>query len=282
MDKILVTGADGQLGRCLRDIASFYTDFSFIFTDVAELDITSREAVMSYINELHPSWIVNAAAYTAVDKAESDVETARLLNATAVSYLVDVAKSAGAGLVHISTDYVFHGDNPEPLTEQSPCDPLSVYGRTKLEGEKAALSYDRSIVLRTGWLYSEYGRNFVKTILSLSSNHDSIRVVADQWGTPTSAHDLSKAIMTVIQNPVYGLFHFSDEGLTCWALFAEEIISKSGCKCTVEHISTPEYPLPAKRPQYSILSKKKFVSTFNVDIPEWEISLDDVLHKLKI
>jgi len=276
MKTILVTGADGQLGHCLRDIAAFYPDYKFIFTD---LDITSSAAVTTCITEAKPSWIVNTAAYTSVDDAESDVETARLLNATAVSYLVDAAKSVGAGFIHISTDYVFAGNNPDPLTEDDPAEPISVYGQTKLEGEKAALTYDRTTVLRTGWLYSEYGTNFVKTILSMSSNRDSVRVVSDQWGSPTSAHDLSKAIMTVIEKPSYGLFHFSNEGVTSRALFAEEILS--GTDTSVEHISTQDYPQQAPRPAFTILSKHKFTSTFGIDIPEWEASLSEVLHKLK-
>lgn len=278
--KILVTGANGQLGNCLREIAE-QTDHSFVFTDFEELDITNKKAVCDFVNEQQPDWIVNAAAYTAVDKAESDLEKARLLNATAVGYLAKAAKDVEAGIVHISTDYVFKGDNPNPLTEEEMTAPVSAYGKTKLEGEILVQEYNPDhIIIRTAWLYSTFGNNFIKTMRRIAVDKDTISVVSDQWGSPTSAHDLAKAILTAVENPIPGIYHFSNEGVTNWALFAEEIMMLSGIECKVNHITTEEYPTPAKRPEYSILSKKKFKDTFKITIPEWEASLEEVINKL--
>lgn len=276
---ILVTGANGQLGNCLRELAPT-TPHKFIFTDVAELDITSSEAVAAMFTKEQPDWVVNCAAYTAVDKAENDIELATLLNATAVGILADEAQKIGAGIVHISTDYVFKGDEPTPRVETDPVDPQSAYGRTKLEGEKLAAKNPKSVIIRTSWLYSVYGNNFVKTMRRLGAEKAEIGVVADQWGSPTSAHDLAKAILVVIEKPEYGLYHFSNEGVTNWALFAEEIMALSDLKCKVNHITTEQYPTPAKRPEYSLLSKKKFFTTFGFIIPEWEFSLEEVIMKL--
>jgi len=284
--KILVTGADGQLGRCMRDISVLNAQYEYIFTDVNELDITDYSKVVKMVQDERPDWIVNCAGYTAVDKAEEDQSKARLLNVDAVQNLVKAAEKIKASLIHISTDYVFPGSNPEPLLEEEPPCPLSVYGKTKHESEMIALDYPKSIVLRTSWLYSEYGNNFVKTMRKLAKDRDDVNVVGDQWGTPTSAHDLAKAIMKVISKPTYGLFHFSNEGLTSWALFTEEIFAQSGIKCQVNHISTEDYnnsvgsKTVAKRPAYSILSKKKFSKTYKVDIPEWETALEFVIQRL--
>lgn len=276
---ILVTGANGQLGNCLREIAPT-TTHRFIFTDVTELDITSRDAVRAMFDRERPDWVVNCAAYTAVDKAESQPDLALLLNATAVEILATEAQRIGAAIVHVSTDYVFKGDNPEPRKETDPTEPQSVYGTTKLDGEKAAALNPRHIILRTSWLYSIYGNNFVKTMRRLGTEKDEISVVADQWGSPTSAHDLARAIVTTIDKPEYGIYHFSNEGITNWAIFAEEIMTLSGLSCKVNHITTAQYPTAAKRPEFSIMAKAKFSSTFNVVIPEWEISLEDVVQKL--
>lgn len=276
---ILVTGANGQLGNCLREIAPT-TTHRFIFTDVTELDITSRDAVRAMFDRERPDWVVNCAAYTAVDKAESQPDLALLLNATAVEILATEAQKIGAAIVHVSTDYVFKGDNPEPRKETDPTEPQSVYGATKLDGEKAAALNPRHIILRTSWLYSIYGNNFVKTMRRLGTEKDEISVVADQWGSPTSAHDLARAIVTTIDKPEYGIYHFSNEGITNWAIFAEEIMTLSGLNCKVNHITTAQYPTAAKRPEFSIMAKAKFSSTFNVVIPEWEISLEDVVQKL--
>ena len=278
--KILVTGANGQLGNCLRELEK-ETQHIFVFTDYEELDITNQQAVNEFVAEQQPDWIVNAAAYTAVDKAESDVEKAELLNATAVGYLAKAAHEVGAGIVHISTDYVFKGDNPNPLTEEEPTGPISVYGKTKLQGEELVKLYNpENIIIRTAWLYSSFGNNFVKTMRRLGGEKEEISVVADQWGSPTSAHDLARAIITAVEKPNYGVFHFSNEGVTNWALFAEEIMMLSGLECKVNAINADQYPTAAKRPNFSLLSKKKFTDTYKITIPEWEASLEEVINKL--
>ncbi len=278
--KLLITGANGQLGNCLREIAPTVRH-KFVFTDYEELDITNPEAVHTMFNAEKPDWVINCAAYTAVDKAEGDEEMARKLNATAVDYLAKYSAAVGAGLVHISTDYVFKGDNPQPLSENEPTAPVSVYGKTKLEGEKFAELNPAHIIIRTSWLYSQFGKNFVKTMRDLGAAKAEINVVGDQWGSPTSAADLAKAIIVAVEKPKYGTYHFSNEGVTSWALFAEEIMHLSGIECLVNHISTEEYPTAATRPAYSLLDKHKFTTTFGITIPEWESSLEDVIQILE-
>lgn len=282
---IVVTGANGQLGSCLRDIAPKYPRYKFIFTDVAELDITDEAAVEVFFTEKKPKWVINAAAYTAVDKAESDEQMARLLNATAVGVLARQSDRVGAGFVHISTDYVFEGTDPSPLTEDQPAKPQGVYGVTKLEGEREAAKSPKTIILRTSWLYSAYGNNFVKTMRRLGSEREEIGVVSDQWGSPTSADDLAEGIMIAITKAdggaeVYGLYHYSNQGITCWADFAQQIMDLSDLQCRVNYITTAEYPTPAKRPEFSIMSKQKFETVFEVQIPEWEDALERVINKL--
>ena len=267
------------MGRCLRELAPTLKH-QFVFTDVAELDITSPRDVEVICEAERPDWLVNCAAYTAVDRAEQEPDKARLLNATAVGILSDAAQRVGAGIVHISTDYVFRGDQPEPRVESDPVDPQSVYGVTKLEGERMAARNPKHITLRTSWLYSAYGNNFVKTMRRMGAERDEVSVVADQWGSPTSAHDLARAVICAIEHPTYGLYHFSNEGTTSWALFAEQIMQHSGLHCTVKHISTAEYGAAAPRPAFSLLDKHKFVTTFGMVIPEWEASLEQVIEKL--
>ncbi len=275
--KVLVTGANGQLGQCIREIAPKLR-YEFVFTDFEELDITSVGAVAEMMDAEKPDWVVNCAAYTAVDRAEEEKDIAGLLNVTAVGILAAESARVGAGIVHISTDYVFSGDQPTPRTEDDETEPVSVYGRTKLEGEKLVLQNNpKHIILRTSWLYSVYGNNFVKTMRRLGAERDEVQVVSDQWGSPTSAHDLARAVATVIEKPVYGVYHFSNQGATNWAIFAEEVMNLSGIGCVVKHITTQEYPTPAKRPEYSLLSKHKFTETFGVVIPEWEHSLEEVI-----
>lgn len=276
---LLVTGANGQLGNCMRELAPLVSH-KFIFTDVTELDITNVHAVHEIMEREHPDFVINCAAYTAVDKAESNKDLARLLNATAVQILADEAQKVDAGIVHISTDYVFKGDTPEPRKEDDPTEPISVYGITKLEGEKFAARNPKHLIIRTSWLYSVYGNNFVKTMRRLGLEKSEIAVVSDQWGSPTSAHDLAKAILTAVEKPLYGTYHFSNEGTTNWALFAEEIMSLSGLNCMIKHITTAEYPTEAARPQYSLMNKSKFATTFNIQIPDWEASLEEVINKL--
>lgn len=284
-NKIIVTGANGQLGNCLRDIAKDYSMYEFVFTDLAELDITKEGSVATFFDEQKPRWVVNAAAYTAVDKAESDVDFARLLNATAVGILAKQSAHVGAGFVQISTDYVFDGFGQAILTEDKDTNPQGVYGVTKLEGEREAFRNPKHIILRTSWLYSAYGNNFVKTMRRLGAEKAEIGVVADQWGSPTSANDLAQAIMVAIVKAdtganVYGLYHFSNEGATCWADFAQLIMEYSDLTCRVNGISTAAYPTPAKRPAFSVMSKAKFTKTFDFVIADWELSLEKVIEKL--
>lgn len=288
MNKIVVTGANGQLGNELRDIdrgGAYAGLYEFVFTDVAELDITDRAAVLAFMEVERPQWIVNAAAYTAVDKAESDAERAGLLNAEAVRNLVLAAEGVGAGFVQVSTDYVFDGRMPEdrrPLAESDPTGPRSVYGSTKLEGEGCALAYNRSFVVRTAWLYSTYGNNFVKTMLRLGAERPEIGVVADQWGTPTYAADLAAAIMRMIERAdavpqgdtgLFGLYHYTNEGIATWYDFACEVMRLGGRQCRVKALTTAEYPTPTERPEWSVLSKEKIRETFGLGIPDWKESL---------
>lgn len=280
--RIIVTGANGQLGSCLREIAVNFPRFEFVFTDVEELDITDQGAVKQCFEQQKPQWIINAAAYTAVDGAESEPEKAFSINAQAVGILAKESAAVGASFLHISTDYVFDGSNPNPLTENDITNPLSVYGKSKLEGEQLAMAGNaNTVIIRTSWLYSEYGNNFVRTIRRLGSEKQQIDVVADQWGCPTSAHALAEAIMRIVAKPVFGLYHYSNEGVTNWALFAEEIMVLSGLACRVKHITTAEYPAAAApRPEFSILDKKRIKQTFQLNIAEWEDCLQRVIEKL--
>lgn len=295
MNKIVVTGANGQLGNELRDIdrgGAYAGRYAFVFTDVAELDITDRAAVRAFMEAERPQWIINAAAYTAVDKAETDAERAEMLNAEAVRNLVSGAEAAGAGFVQISTDYVFDGHMPDdrrPLAENDPTGPRSVYGSTKLEGERYALGYERGFVVRTAWLYSTYGNNFVKTMLRLGAERPEIGVVADQWGTPTYAADLAAAIMRMIERAdavpqrdsgLFGLYHYTNEGVATWCDFAGEIMRLAGRNCTVKGIATAEYPTLAERPAWSVLSKEKIRNAFGLDIPDWRESLAECIRAL--
>lgn len=295
MYKIVVTGANGQLGNELRAIeqAGLYGGrYEFVFTDVAELDITDREAVRRFAEAERPQWIINAAAYTAVDRAESDSEKALLLNATAVRNLVEAAEAVGAGFMQVSTDYVFDGRMPadrHALTEEEPVGPQSVYGATKRKGEEYALAYPRSLVVRTAWLYSTYGNNFVKTMLRLGAEREELGVVADQWGTPTYAADLAAALMRMVSvcdahperaGELFGLYHYTNEGITTWCEFAQEIMRLGGRNCTVKGITTAEYPVAAARPAWSVLSKRKISDVFNVSVPDWRDSLGRCIRAL--
>lgn len=293
MNKIVVTGANGQLGNELRDIAAsgIYPGYEFVFTDVVELDITDPAAVRAFMEGEKPQWIVNAAAYTAVDKAEIDPEKARLLNATAVRNLVHAAEAVGAGFVQVSTDYVFDGKTPadrHALLETDPVEPQSVYGSTKLEGEEYALAYLKSFVVRTAWLYSTYGNNFVKTMLRLGAERPELGVVADQWGTPTYAADLAQALIRMVsfadshpdRRDIFGLYHLTDEGLTNWCEFAREIMRLGGRNCQVRGITTAEFGAAAPRPEWSLLSKDKIRNVFAVEVPDWRESLARCIHAL--
>lgn len=283
MANILVTGAGGQLGCELRKIGFSPLDEVF-FTDVAELDITDKEAVESYVSRNDIDTIVNCAAYTAVDKAEEEPDKAELINAKAVENLAEVADKEGCLLVHISTDYVFDGMASEPYTEKSLVNPQTVYGRTKLAGERAIKkSGCLAIVIRTAWLYSEYGTNFVKTVLRLAKEKGELNVVADQVGTPTYAADLAAAIAHILADDCVadktGIYHFSNEGVCSWYDFAQEIVRLSGEPCKVNALKTADYPSKAHRPAYSVLDKTKIKREFGVVVPEWKEALGRMMGK---
>ena len=286
--RILVTGAEGQLGRSVRRAVERgygVASDDYLFTDVAELDITNREAVLDYVADNHIDIIINCAAYTNVERAEEDEERAHMLNAVAVGYLAEAAKRNDALLVHISTDYVFMGGCCAMLTEESNPQPVNAYGRTKLAGERTVqASGCHHIIVRTAWLYSEFGTNFVKTMLRLTAERESVRVVSDQLGTPTYAGDLAEALVGIIteRNFREGLYHYTDLGECSWWQFAKEIARLAGYEgCEIVPCTTAEYGARAARPHYAVLDKKKFMTTFGVSIPEWRESLKKCLDELQ-
>jgi len=278
--KTLVTGAGGQLGSELRKLAPDRPEARFVFVDRADMPLDDLRAVGTILDEIRPEMIVSAGAYTAVDRAESEPDMADIVNHQSVRAMAEWAAKNGAKLIHISTDYVFPGDNPEPLKEDEPTGPVNVYGRTKERGERAVLeSGADAIILRTAWLYSAYGANFVKTMLRLMAERDEVSVIADQIGSPTYARDLAKAVLHIAlcEKWVNGIFHFSNEGAVSWHGFALAIRDLAGLECTVNAIPTERYPTPAKRPKYSLLDKTKIKDTFGVQVPEWRESLREML-----
>ncbi len=284
--KVLVTGADGQLGRCIRDCATALPD-TYIFTDIDTLDICDADAVATMTHDEAIDVIVNCAAYTNVDRAEDDVAAAERLNAIAVDNLAQAARDSGVTLIHISTDYVFGSSAGNiPLTEDMPASPTSVYGLTKLHGEQAiASSGVKAIILRTAWLYSEYGRNFVRTMLSLTATRPAVDVVFDQIGSPTYARDLATAITGMISRRRLdrtGIYHYSDEGICSWYDFAKTIAAMAGnTECRISPCHSHEFRSKAKRPAYSVLDKSKFKATFDIEIPYWVDSLAKCIDNLK-
>ncbi|GAB4295943.1 MAG: dTDP-4-dehydrorhamnose reductase [Marinilabiliales bacterium] len=288
MVNILITGAKGQLGSEIKEISGNY-NFNFDFTDVEELDITDINKLTAYIKNKNFQYLVNCAAYTAVDKAETEPEKANLINKTAVKNLVDVCLNNRIRLIHISTDYVFDGKNYKPYKENDQVSPQSVYGKTKLAGENTITgSSIEYMIIRTSWLYSRFGNNFVKTMLRLGKERDNLSVVADQVGSPTNAADLAKAILDIIKtvdtglnNFKTGVYHYSNYGACSWYDFAKFIHKLAGIKCNIKPVSSKEYPVPAKRPYYSVLDKSKIVNTYNIEIPFWFESLENyfVLNK---
>lgn len=284
---VLVTGADGQLGNCMRKAARNSADH-YIFTDVAELDITDAEAVGRLVSDEHIQVIVNCAAYTNVDKAETEAERAQELNASSVANLAGAIKARGGTLIHISTDYVFGGSaGNTPRNESEPVNPTGVYGLTKLHGEQAiSESGCKALVFRTAWLYSEYGRNFVKTMLGLTATKTELKVVFDQVGTPTYAQDLADAICGIIEHREYegneGIYHFSNEGVCSWFDFAKTIAEYAGnTACLIQPCHSYEFPSPTVRPAYSVLDKTKYKQTFGKRIPYWTDSLKVCIKHLK-
>lgn len=285
---ILVTGADGQLGREMQ-IASRGSRNRFIFTDIAgeheRLDITDPQAIADIVRENHVNVIVNCAAYTNVDKAETDPETANLLNNIAAGNLADAMKAVNGTLIHISTDYVFQGDRNIPCREDWPTEPLGVYGKTKLAGEKSIEATGcASIIIRTAWLYSPFGKNFVKTMRDLTSSRESLKVVFDQVGTPTYAGDLAEAICHIIETGQLdktGTYHFSNEGVCSWFDFAKAICEMSGNTCDIRPCHSDEFPSPVARPHFSVLDKTKIKQTFGIRIPYWTDSLKRCIEEIE-
>lgn len=280
---ILVTGANGQLGNEMRCVSVSSSD-RYIFTDVAELDITDAVAVLAMVKHERINVIVNCAAYTNVDRAEDDEQTADLLNNQAVRNLAEAAKAVDAVLIHISTDYVFKGDGNTPCREDQPTNPLGVYGRTKLAGEQSLIATGcRYIIFRTAWLYSPFGKNFVKTMRKLTSEKESLKVVFDQVGTPTYAGDLAALIYKVVKNRMFnsqGIYHFSNEGVCSWYDFAMEICELSGNICDIQPCHSDEFPSKVKRPHFSVLDKTKVKSIFGITIPHWKQSLKCCIKEL--
>jgi dTDP-4-dehydrorhamnose reductase len=281
MLNVLVTGSHGQLGSEIKALSSS-TPYKFFFTDKDTLDITYEAAIKNFVQEHNIDTIINCAAYTAVDQAEEDHVNADKINHLAVKYLAQISKEKKITLIHISTDYVFDGTNCKPYTETDPVNPQSVYGQTKLDGEKALLRINpaNSIIIRTSWVYSSYGNNFVKTMLRLGKEREELGVIFDQVGTPTYARDLAKTILEItpkINSKNVEIYHYSNEGVLSWYDFAKEIMRMAKLDCHINPIETKEYPTPAKRPHYSLLNKSKIKEQFSITIPYWKDSLDECL-----
>ena len=273
---ILVTGQHGQLGSELKLLSAAYPGYRFFFADVQELDITDEQKVNDFFKENKPAICINAAAYTAVDKAETDREMAMKVNAEAVGILARNCNTLHAKFIHVSTDYVFNGNADQPYKEDHPVDPVNYYGLTKLKGEEAAISENpSSVIIRTSWVYSRFGNNFVKTMLRLMKERDSLNVINDQYGSPTYAADLAEVILKIVTSGKYtpGIYHFSNEAHITWFDFAEAIKDIAELKCIVNPIDTAGYPTPAKRPHYSVMDKKKMQSTFGIELQNWKDSL---------
>ena len=287
--KILITGAYGQLGNEIKVLSDTFPDWQFLFTDVDTLDITNENALEIWFQKNKPGFVINCAAYTAVDKAESDAETAEKVNSLAPKLLAKFSKIFDAKLIHISTDYVFDGESFTPYAEEAEVNPKSVYGESKLKGEQNCFEENPdTIVIRTSWLYSTFGNNFVKTMLRLGKDRGQLNVVFDQVGTPTYAADLANAILSIIQisekQPekfVPGIYHYSNEGVASWYDFAKAIFEISDVKCIVSPVRSVEFPTPAKRPNFSVLDKSKIKNIFGVNILYWRVSLDECIKRLK-
>lgn len=287
MVKVLVTGANGQLGSEIRKVSDLFPEIEFSFTDVSELDITDPWKVADFLAIFKPQFLVNCAAYTAVDKAETDLETATLLNATAVGILAEQSADIACKMIHVSTDYVFNGKGPRPYKEDDRVDPQSAYGKTKLEGELLCQKFNpESLIIRTSWLYSAFGNNFVKTMVRLGGEKTELGVIADQIGSPTNAADLAHAILTIISSVengnksfVPGIYHYSNEGVASWYDFTKAIFEIAGINCFVKPIASEDYPSPVQRPPYSVMNKSKIKLIFGLQIPHWRDSLTEYFQK---
>lgn len=288
MKQVLVTGAGGQLGRCIQAVADRYRQFSFLFTDIDTLDIGNRETVMTYMQQQQIDYVINCAAYTAVDHAEEEEAMAFRVNCSALQNLAEACCKLNAKIIHISTDYVFDGKSCSPYTEQDIPNPVSSYGRTKYAGEQVLRDFCAGyVILRTAWLYSEYGKNFCKTMYKLAQERDELRVVFDQVGTPTYAGDLANTIMFLLEQAEEGsfspgIYHYSNEGVCSWYDFARKIVELSGFDCKVTPIESKEYAAAAARPPYSVLNKGKIKHTYQIAIPHWEESLKAMINRLTI
>lgn len=284
MKKILVTGANGQLGQCLQKISEKFEEYEFIFTDYDTLDITNREEISKFFWQNEPNVCINTAAYTAVDLAENDEEKAFLINADGAENLAAICGENNVQFIHISTDYVFDGEKNLAYTEEDFTNPIGVYGASKLAGDELSINVNSdTIILRTSWVYSEYGKNFVKTMLNLFETKDELSIVADQFGQPTYAIDLAKAIMKIIDSQKYvsGIYNFSNYGKISWYQFAQKIAEISGSKIKLTPINTYQYPTPAKRPKNSTLNLEKIEKTYNIKIKPWEKSIEECIQNLK-
>jgi dTDP-4-dehydrorhamnose reductase len=285
---ILITGANGQLGNELKVVSRNYFGYDFIFTDIDTLDLTSPEQTTQFLKNTKPDWIINCAAYNLVDKAESEPDTAMLINGTAVKNITELIRGSECRFIHISTDYIYDGKSNTPYDENSPANPSSAYGRSKLAGEKYALLHQGSMIIRTSWLYSSFGNNFVKTILKHGREKESLRVVFDQTGTPTYAADLAEAIMQIISGVIRnrialnaGIYNYSNEGVCTWYDFATEIIKEAGLNSNINPVLTKDYQTAAARPAYSVMDKTKIKDNYSLSIPHWRTSLSNCMKLLK-
>mgnify|MGYP000424338555 CR=1 FL=1 len=286
---ILVTGSNGQLGSEIKDLELNFTNFNFFFMDLPELDICNSSQLNIFIKDNNINTVINCAAYTAVDKAEQDSEIAKKVNSTGVFNLVNALEKVGGKLIHISTDYVFDGTSFLPYKELDQVSPIGVYGNTKRSGELEVINSDiDAIVIRTSWLYSAYGTNFVKTMLRLGNEREELGVIFDQVGSPTNGYDLAKTCLDILAyskeaniNSKGKIYHYSNEGVTSWYDFAKSIMELGSIDCKVRPIETKDYPTPAKRPHFSVLNKTKIKKDFNIEIPYWRDSLDKCVKKLK-
>jgi dTDP-4-dehydrorhamnose reductase len=285
--RIIVTGGNGQLGSEIRLLANTFPSFTFVFVDIDDLDITDEQSVRKYFNDNHFNFLINCAAFTGVDLAETKTETAYQVNATAVKILAQLAHEKKMRVIHISTDYVFSGDFNQPITETDITVPLSVYGQSKLQGEQHLLSIlPDAYIIRTAWLYSSFGKNFVKTILGLTRQRSELSVVADQFGSPTYAGDLAKAVLTIVESVASqkadkpGIYHYSNEGAISWYDFAYFINNHFGFPCIVKPIRSKDFKTAASRPKFSVLDKTKIKEVFAIDIPHWSESLKTCLARL--
>jgi dTDP-4-dehydrorhamnose reductase len=288
MAVILITGANGQLGNELKVISKSFWGYEFIFTDIDKLDLTNLQQTEEFIKKTKPDWIINCAAYNLVDKAESEPEAAMLVNGTAIKNITDVIKGSECRFIHISSDYIYDGAANIPYNEYSVPNPASAYGRSKLAGEKFALNHQGSMIIRTSWLYSSFGNNFVKTILKNAREKESLKVVFDQTGTPTYAADLAGSIMHIVAGVIRnqfalnaGIYNYSNEGVCSWYDFAVEIVQEAGLKCKVLPILTKDYKTTAQRPAFSVMDKSKIKENYGLVIPYWRDSLKKCLKLLK-